>query len=136
MLDLVEFGRRLQSERKRLGLNQEALGGQTGVSRAAQATYEAGRTPPDILYMERLSEAGIDGNYVLSGRGSSEVAGDLFDWDLAGEILAGIQDFASEAGLRISPQKQMALLKLLYRQSARDRRMDHAALRELMGLAA
>jgi transcriptional regulator with XRE-family HTH domain len=136
MLELVEFGRRLQEERKRLGMNQEQLGALAQVSRAAQATYEAGKTPPDIVYLDLVVQAGVDGNYVLSGRRSSEAAGDILDWDLAEALFAGIHDFAEQARLVVPPKKQIALLRLLYRQAARDRRVDPENLKAMIRLAA
>lgn len=135
MIDLVEFGLRLQLERRRLSLRQEDFGLRAGVSRACQANYESGKTPPDIVYMDRLADLGVDVNRLLTGRASSEVAFDLFDWDLAADILAAIQNFPSEVKISISPQKQIALLKFLYRQSARNRQVDQSALRELIYLS-
>lgn len=136
MLRLVDMGRRLLEERKRLSLNQEALGAKANVSRAAQATYEAGKTPPDVVYMALVGEAGVDVGYVLSGRRGPEVGGDLFDWSLAGALLAGIEDFAMDEGIVIPAEKRIALLRVLYRQSAREQRVDKEMLQDMIRLAA
>jgi transcriptional regulator with XRE-family HTH domain len=136
MLRLVEMGRRLLEERKRLALNQEALGAKANVSRAAQATYESGKTPPDIIYMALVGEAGVDVGYVLSGRRGPEVGGDLLDWTLAGQLLAGIEDFAQDEGILIPADKKIALLRVLYRQAAREQRVDAEMLRDMIRLAA
>ena len=136
MLRLVEMGRRLLEERKRLALNQEALGAKANVSRAAHATYESGKTPPDIIYMALVGEAGVDVGYVLSGRRGPEVGGDLLDWTLAGQLLAGIEDFAQDEGILIPADKKIALLRVLYRQAAREQRVDAEMLRDMIRLAA
>jgi transcriptional regulator with XRE-family HTH domain len=135
-VDNRHLGERLRQERKRLGLSQEAFAERAKVSRTAQTHYELGKTPPDINYMARIGEAGADVTYILSGRRSGEVAGDLLDWELHDAILRGIRELAIEEDVDISFEKEMSMLKLLYGQFAKERAVDHAALRTLFKLAA
>lgn len=138
MFNLQDIGRRLQEERKRRGLSQSELGELAGISRAAQAAYEAGRNAPDVIYALKASETGLDMDYVLTGRRAAETAWEKFDWDLATEVMAGIHTVSGELGLTISHDKQIALLKLLYRLAARDQatKLDTNTLRDVLRLAA
>lgn len=136
MIDIVEIGRRLQEERRRLELTQEELARMVGVSRAAVATYEGGRTPFDITYLARLQEVGVRVNYVLSGRADGVVANDLFDWGIAESVFLAIHEFADEAGLKLGPDKQFALLRILYAQAAREKQVDVSALAVAIRMAA
>jgi len=136
MIDLVAVGRRLQEERRRLGFTQEDLARLVDVSRAAVATYESGRTPFDILYLGRLQVAGVRVNYVLSGRADGEVANDMFDWEVAESLFLAIYDFAEEAGLKLTPRKQFALLRVLYAQAAREKQVDAGAVAVALRMAA
>lgn len=124
MIDLKEFGRRLQEERKRLGLTQEELGQRTDLSRAAQATYEGGKAAPDIVYMALAGDAGIDVNYVLSGQRSGMTASALFDWDTAEAVFLAIHELAREARIEIPPEKFFRLFRLLYEPAVMKGRVD------------
>lgn len=117
-------------------MTQDDLAKSVQVSRAAVATYEAGRTPFDIIYLDRLREVGLRINYVLTGRSDGEVASELFDWDVARELALAIDDFSIEAGLQLSTSKRFALLRILYSQAARDRVVDMSRLAEVARLAA
>ena len=135
-MDNAQIGERLRHERKRLGLSQQMFSEQVGVSRTAQANYELGKTPPDINYMARLGAVGVDVTYVLSGRRSGEVAADLMDWGLHDAILRGIREVAQEEDIDIPFEKEMSMLRLLYRQFASERTVDRSAVRTLLRLAA
>ncbi len=62
------FGERLKSERKRLGLNQEAFGMLCGVKLIAQSNYESGKRSPDANYLQKAHQAGVDVGYLLTGQ--------------------------------------------------------------------
>jgi len=64
----MAFGDRLKTERKRLGLSQEALGARGGVATNAQGNYEAGKRTPDATYLAGIAAAGVDVLYVLTGK--------------------------------------------------------------------
>jgi transcriptional regulator with XRE-family HTH domain len=65
---MSEFAARLRDVRREAGLSQEGFGALGGVSRNAQFTYESGTRYPDVAYLLGLSTAGIDINYLLTGR--------------------------------------------------------------------
>ncbi|HEX8591117.1 helix-turn-helix transcriptional regulator [Pseudomonas sp.] len=65
------IGLRLRQERNRLKLSQSALGAIGGVETNAQGNYENGTRSPKADYLLLIAEAGVDLNYVMSGKRSS-----------------------------------------------------------------
>ncbi|MDD1450844.1 helix-turn-helix transcriptional regulator [Sphingomonas sp. H160509] len=65
---LVEIGARLKQERERSGMNQSDFGVVGGVKRGSQLEYESGKRPFDIQYLLRLTEVGVDGYFILTGK--------------------------------------------------------------------
>ncbi|MDP3637149.1 MAG: helix-turn-helix transcriptional regulator [Azonexus sp.] len=57
------LGKRLRTERERLGLNQDAL----GVAPKTQRFYENGERSPDATYLEAFARLGADVGYILTG---------------------------------------------------------------------
>lgn len=64
---MTGIGPRLKRERLRLKLSQSALGAIGGVETNAQGNYENGIRSPRADYMSRISDAGIDVTYVVTG---------------------------------------------------------------------
>lgn len=64
---MVTMGDRIREERKKLKLNQADFAGLAGCSRNAQAIYERGESLPGSAYLVRLSEIGVDVQYILTG---------------------------------------------------------------------
>ncbi|WGO91854.1 helix-turn-helix transcriptional regulator [Pseudomonas viciae] len=62
------MGERLREERTRLGLNQEAFAQLGGITRNTQGSYEKGERNPDSVYLTAVLRAGVDVQYVLTGR--------------------------------------------------------------------
>lgn len=65
---ICSFGQRLKEIRIAERLNQEAFGKIGGVGVRSQSTYESGDRKPDIEYLLRLEDAGLDVSYLLTGR--------------------------------------------------------------------
>ncbi|MBC3953458.1 MULTISPECIES: helix-turn-helix domain-containing protein [Pseudomonas] len=64
---MTGIGPRLKQERLRLKLSQNALGAIGGVETNAQGNYENGIRSPKADYLSRVSDAGIDVSYVVTG---------------------------------------------------------------------
>lgn len=64
---LSSFSARLRAARKELGLDQAAFGALAGVQRTAQSNYEKGDRSPDVDYLLRIGDAGIDIVQLLTG---------------------------------------------------------------------
>jgi transcriptional regulator with XRE-family HTH domain len=72
----VGIGDRLREERDRLGLTQTDFAELVGASKNTQSNYEKEVRKPDSDYLLRLSDAGADTIYVLTGqRASSQMTG-------------------------------------------------------------
>lgn len=61
------FGKRLQEERKKLGLNQTDFAAPTGVKRLTQYLYEKEEYPPTYPYLAAIDKLGADIHYILFG---------------------------------------------------------------------
>lgn len=109
------FSHRIQAERNRLGLTQTEFGRAAGVTRATQAKYESGRSVPDLEYVVTAAESGIDVDYLLTSKTARQRSNDLFDWELAHELVLAIHQVADELKLDIPPSKLMPLVRLLYK---------------------
>lgn len=68
---MKDIGQRLKEERIRLKLSQSALGTFGGVETNAQGNYENGIRSPRAEYLSRISEAGVDVAYVITGQRSA-----------------------------------------------------------------
>lgn len=64
---MENLGLRLRLERKRLGLSQQSFGKIGGVEPNAQGKYESGERSPRADYLQKISAAGVDTQYVLNG---------------------------------------------------------------------
>lgn len=63
---LYQFSRRLKEERNRLGLNQEDFAIAGGVTKNTQLAYEAGSRPPDVEYLFKIADLGVDLFFLLA----------------------------------------------------------------------
>lgn len=66
---MKNFSERLRAARIALGLKQEELAAQSGVSGRSYQGYEAGRSIPGGEALEGLIRAGINANWLLTGEG-------------------------------------------------------------------
>lgn len=64
---MTGIGPRLKRERLRLKLSQSAMGAIGGVETNAQDNYENGIRSPRADYLSRISAAGVDVTYVVTG---------------------------------------------------------------------
>ena len=70
----MSFGRRLREARDRLRLTQEQFAELGGVKRVSQHLYEQDARVPDLNYLLRLKEHGIDVGHLVLGSEKIEVA--------------------------------------------------------------
>ncbi len=125
------YGKKLRSERLRLGLTQAALAESGGVSKATQVAYEADATRPDISYLSRIAEVGVDILWLATDR---RAARDV-DWDLMDEILELIEEWASERDKPTTRSDRKNLLAALYAQFNHQGSVDPAAAATIFRLA-
>ncbi|WP_296181797.1 helix-turn-helix domain-containing protein [Pseudomonas sp. UBA1879] len=72
---MTGIGQRLRQERNRLKLSQSALGAIGGVETNAQGNYESGARSPKADYLLRITQAGVDIYYVLTGVRQTQMDG-------------------------------------------------------------
>lgn len=114
------FGKNLKIERLRLELNQSELAQIGGVSKATQVAYEADSTRPDAAYLARVSEAGVDVHWLLTGRRAAPGV----QWELLFDLLALVEEWIGERGKPTSSSERNDLLRNLYAQFCADNRID------------
>ncbi|MBD1584889.1 helix-turn-helix domain-containing protein [Pseudoalteromonas sp. S16_S37] len=84
------IGTRLKEERKRLGLNQDDFSALAGAKRRALVDWEKGITSPTATQLSMFAEAGVDTQYVLTGKKLTACYSE-------NEILEGISSFLFES---------------------------------------
>jgi transcriptional regulator with XRE-family HTH domain len=136
MIDLAALGRRLQAERKRLGLTQSDLASFTGLSRAAVAGYEAGRTAPDVVFIDRLRSAGIRTGFVVDGDRNDQAAPPAFDWELARQLMSRVVGYAQAQSVELEPSQLIDIVQVLYAGAMQDREVDISTIAAAVRLAA
>jgi len=72
----MTFGDRLKEERKRLGLTQTEFASLGGIVKFTQLTYESGKSTPNLEYLQKLHQSGVDAYYVLTGQRAPAAAAD------------------------------------------------------------
>lgn len=70
------FGSRLREERERLGLSQTQFAEVGGVARTTQHIYETDIRSPDVAYLEKLRDIGVDASYLVTGSRQVAVGND------------------------------------------------------------
>lgn len=60
----LSFGSRLREERERLGLSQAQFAEVGGVARTTQNIYESDIRSPDVAYLGKLRDIGVDASYL------------------------------------------------------------------------
>ena len=64
----MDISTRLQEERKRLGLTQEAVAPQLGATKRSVTNWEGGAALPGAEVLARYAAAGADVLYILTGQ--------------------------------------------------------------------
>ena len=72
--ELIRLGKRLQEERKRIGLTQQEIADMAGVRREMWSRYENGSVSPGARVFKAISELGMDQLYILTGTRINPVA--------------------------------------------------------------
>jgi transcriptional regulator with XRE-family HTH domain len=115
----VGFGSRLRQERKRLRLNQAEFAELGGVKRVSQHLYEQDVRLPDLGYVFRLAEQGVDVVYLVIGQRTG--AAGSKDWiATATAAFRAIDDLAANRDPALSTAERERLFASLCRSLAAD----------------
>ena len=71
----MDISTRLQEERKRLGLTQEAVAAQLGATKRSVINWEGGAALPGAEVLARYAAAGADVLYILTGQRAGGASG-------------------------------------------------------------
>jgi transcriptional regulator with XRE-family HTH domain len=134
--DIRLFGKRLRSERNRLKLSQTQVAIAGGVSKTTQVAYEADTHVPDLTYLTRVEDVGLDKIFLITGITTSAFVEKEFDWILLGEICEALIEWAGENGVQIPPHKFSDLLRLLYREFSETKTIEFESLGRVLRLVA
>ncbi len=127
---------RVPQERKRLGETQTDWADLLGVTRSAIAMVETNRVGLDTENLMKLWDHGVDALYVLTGRRSEAIGGELINWTLVERIADRFGRWEAEKGIRIPDAKRATVLKLLYLRFSESARTSDTAIDEMLNLAA
>ncbi|XVN73919.1 hypothetical protein AAEX37_00995 [Oligella sp. MSHR50489EDL] len=127
------FAVRLQEERKRLNINQEAFGALAGVSRTAQSNYELGLRTPDITYLEAIKSSGVDICYLLTG---NKTAAGTINSKVEGMLLMDAFDVVSKRLKKhdVSLEKRKEAAWLLYQIYKENEMLDEQMVESVINL--
>ena len=98
---MVSIGERIRDERKKLQLSQADFAKLAGCSRNAQAIYERNESLPGAAYLIKLSEMGIDVQYVLIGQRTPSADGAFAESEEEKKLLENYRAMDEAARLNI-----------------------------------
>ena len=92
----MRFGRRLREARDRLRLTQEQFAELGGVKRVSQHLYEQDARVPDLNYLLRLKEHGVDVGHLVLGNSVSRASATPNSTDLYVAAFRTVDEFARD----------------------------------------
>lgn len=92
----MSFGRRLREARDRLRLTQEQFAELGGVKRVSQHLYEQDARVPDLNYLLRLKEHGVDVGHLVLGNSVSRASATPNSTDLYVAAFRTVDEFARD----------------------------------------
>lgn len=92
----MTFGRRLREARDRLRLTQEQFAELGGVKRVSQHLYEQDARVPDLNYLLRLKEHGVDVGHLVLGNSVSRASATPNSTDLYVAAFRTVDEFARD----------------------------------------
>lgn len=135
MCERKAIGSRITQERNRLGLTQDQVATQGGVSRRTQMALEKGQTTPDISYLLALSEIGVDWIYVSTGTQEQGWVASRIRWDVMKDLIRGFIDAEIEGRKRLSTEKLELLTQYMYEKEIYQPSAASDRVRQALGLA-
>lgn len=118
----MSVSERLKVARGALGLKQDEIAAQSGVSGRAYQGYEGGRSIPGGEAIEGFVRAGINANWLLTGEGPMLLAELLgapgpapaLDAQTLAYVIEEVERVLKARRLTLDPPKKAALIQILY----------------------
>lgn len=108
------LGDRLREERKRLRLTQAGFAAAVGISTPTQTGYELGARTPDINYLSRIEQLGVDGRYVRTGIREDAHAVKVLDWDRYAAIRDVVSGWIRDMEIAMTTRQVVEVESLVY----------------------
>ena len=105
---------RIRHAREHLGISQEELGAQMGVSRGAVANWESGTNTPDLSNLSKLARvSGLAFEWLATGRGDRLYFGRVPESSIQYAEIDPLLKQIMERIIALPRRKQQALLNLM-----------------------
>lgn len=108
------LGSRLREERKRLRLTQARLAVSVGISTPTQVGYELSSRTPDVNYLTKVEQIGVDERYVRTGVREGLHAVKVLDWDRYAVIRDVVSDWLREVEINLTTRQIVEVESLIY----------------------
>lgn len=106
------FSELIRTERRRLGLTQQAMADAGRVSKRSQVSYESGARVPDIRYVRNVCQVGADALFLVTGSRDFPSDPQKFSWEAHDEILEAIEVWLRNRKASLPFPRKMELLRL------------------------
>jgi transcriptional regulator with XRE-family HTH domain len=133
-MKLQGIGKRLREERERLNLSQEELAAVAGTNRMTPSRYEQGSHSPTLSFLDAIGNAGVDVDYVLTGKRVDMVLS-KDDAALLGLAIATVSDILVQHQFEVSDKVRGLLVLEVLRmaeQTPRGSKMKVPSLKLLL----
>jgi len=108
-------GARLREERMRIGLSQVDFGALASVTKTTQGNYEANKRSPDAVYLNAVSSAGVDIQYIVTGNRSTGAGVPL---DAVKQAVEKAFTMVSASKMAVSPSQLAAMVTAFLPETA------------------
>ena len=105
------------------------------VSKTSQVGYEAALHTPDLNYLAKVAEAGVDEVFVMRGHRKQTFVAQQFNWDLASELFEIIEEWASKRRKKTPASVKVHILKILYARCCEEGKIDKGIVLDTLKLA-
>lgn len=110
-----DLGKRLRTERRRLGLTQEDFALAAGINRTSMGFYERGASLPNIDCLTAWSKIGVDLAFVLFGTRTGQQTPDIetLDINILEKCFSHIDELENELGQRLPTKLRATTLRTM-----------------------
>jgi transcriptional regulator with XRE-family HTH domain len=134
-----EIGNRLRLYRESLATTQEKFAGMIGGTKRAIQNNEAGTTAPNSRLLRRLSELGLNVNWLLTGNGPMLLAelarSENWDPELLVFVIETVSDNLRNMGRELPPNKFAQIVVLFYEDCHKSQSRNPVMVERLLKIA-
>ncbi|WP_150791871.1 helix-turn-helix domain-containing protein [Pandoraea iniqua] len=114
MSTLIGAHERLREERIRLGYNQTDFASLAGTTQRSQTVYETGKRSPDLNYLVAIASAGVDIQYITTGRRTVENSVPI---DAMENAISTAFEMIKSSGVEVTSSQFVQMVKTLMPQT-------------------